>query len=153
MKLLLTIALLFSFTTQADTFDKQFQEGLRKGACAKLNLTPEQKATLKTKMIAMRHTMIDLRAAMRHARLDLKVALMSGGDLEAVTDAIVAAKGAKVRARLGFLGDVMNNVLEEDQRRPGLRCLRKMMRKGKGHRRGGRGHHRRGPRRGMRPQA
>jgi hypothetical protein len=152
MKLLLTIALLFTFTSHADTFDKQFNESFRKGPCKRLKLTADQKATLKEKMITMKHNMIDLKAAMKHARLDFKVAIMAEDatvdSLAANMDAIADAKTNMVKARLGFVADVALNVFTTEQKKPGLRCMRKMMRKMRGHRRGGRGH-----RRGMRPQA
>jgi len=56
-----------------------------------------------------------------------------------------------MKAKLGFVADVALNVFTLEQKKPGLRCMRKMMRRMRGHRRGGRGYHRRGPRRGMRP--
>jgi len=150
MKLLLTMALLFSFTSQADTFDKQFNESMRGGACKKLNLTPEQKASLKEKVIAWKHQMIDLKAVMKHARLDFKVAIMSDDatvdGLAVNMDALADAKTAMMKAKLGFVADVALNVFTLEQRKPGLRCMRKMMRRMRGHRRGGRGHHRRGMR-------
>jgi len=148
MKLLLTIALLFSFTVSAESFDKQFNAQMRKGPCSKLNLTADQKATLKGKMIDMKHTMIDLRAAKKHAKLNFKVALMADDatveGLEGAMSALTDAKSAMMKAKLGLVADIALNVFTAEQKRPGLRCMKRMMRKMRRHRRGGRGHGRRG---------
>ena len=113
--------------------NKALDESLAEGPCQTLaaTLTPEQKTSIKTGMLAFAHKAIDFKAAMKHACLNFRTEIMAGNHDGAIAQSTVIAstKAQMISAKMEFMTNTILNVLTAEQRKPALCCIKHMMKK------------------------
>jgi hypothetical protein len=110
-----------------------------KRICAKVNLTDDQKASLKTELMSYKEKALPLEAAIKVAKIRyIRNALAVDGTASfagtSATEGITAATSL-MQAKEDLTTNVLFNILQQDQRKAGLRCMYAVRRVAKRHQR------------------
>ncbi len=95
--------------------------------CAQIKLTPDQHIGLKKAFIAFKRASIQDKADLDIAKLDYMVTLADTGSTKSLatthSDALATAVADMTKSHLGFVNEIVYDVLTVDQREPALQCM------------------------------